>query len=130
MAYLLDTDYLVILQQRTRPAFDHLTARLAQANPDEVFASIISFHEKMQGWLAFLTRSRSSSQIVMAYMLLGYGNENLSNRTMLGSREGSYGFQTAVFSAKYLLTCGGFFRLAYQMRNRPSGIRITDWLVT
>ena len=67
MAFLLDTDHLVILQQRSRPAFDNLTARLAKANPDDIFASIISFHEQMQGWLTFLNRSRSPSQIVMAY---------------------------------------------------------------
>lgn len=67
MPLLLDTDHLVILQQRYRPAFDSLTFRLAQVNPDDVFASIISFHEQMQGWLAFLNRSRSPSQTVMAY---------------------------------------------------------------
>jgi tRNA(fMet)-specific endonuclease VapC len=67
MAFILDTDHLVVLQQRSRPAYDKLTARLAQADADEIFASIISFHEQMQGWLAFLHRSRSPSQIVMAY---------------------------------------------------------------
>jgi tRNA(fMet)-specific endonuclease VapC len=67
MAFILDTDHLVILQQRNQPAFKNLTARLGQTNPDDIFASIISFHEQMQGWLAFLNRSRSPSQIVMAY---------------------------------------------------------------
>jgi hypothetical protein len=38
-------------------------------------------------------------------------------------------FQVAVLMAKYLLTKGGFFRLAYQMRKLPSLLRMTDWLV-
>ena len=67
MAFVLDTDHLVILQQRNQPAFKNLTARLGQTNPDDIFATIISFHEQMQGWLAFLNRSRSPSRIVMAY---------------------------------------------------------------
>jgi tRNA(fMet)-specific endonuclease VapC len=29
--------------------------------------STISFHEQMQGWLAFLNRARSASEIVLAY---------------------------------------------------------------
>lgn len=28
---------------------------------------MISFHEQMEGWLAFLNRARSASQIVLAY---------------------------------------------------------------
>lgn len=67
MAFILDTDHLVILQQRVQPAFSRLTARLAKTNPADVSVTIISFHEQMQGWLAFLNRARSPSQIVMAY---------------------------------------------------------------
>jgi tRNA(fMet)-specific endonuclease VapC len=67
MAFILDTDHLVILQQRVQPAFSSLTARLARTSPADVSVTIISFHEQMQGWLAFLNRGRSPSQIVMAY---------------------------------------------------------------
>ncbi len=33
MTYLLDTDHLVILQRRTQPAFEKLTARLDREGP-------------------------------------------------------------------------------------------------
>ena len=56
MAYLLDTEHLVVLQRRTQPAFGKLTDRLSRKDPNEIFASVISFHEQMQGWLAFLNR--------------------------------------------------------------------------
>jgi len=67
MAYLLDTEHLVVLQRRTQPAFGNLTRRLRGEDPRGVFASVISFHEQMQGWLAFLNRAKSPSQIVLAY---------------------------------------------------------------
>ena len=67
MAYLLDTEHLVVLQRRTQPAFGKLTERLRREGPGEVFASVVSFHEQMQGRLAFLNRARSASQIVLAY---------------------------------------------------------------
>ena len=38
--------------------------------------------------------------------------------------------QVAVPMAKYLCVKGGFVRLAYQMRQEPSGERIRLWLVT
>ena len=40
------------------------------------------------------------------------------------------GDQMAVLIAKYLLTNGGFLRLAYHRRNVPSGSCIIEWLVT
>ncbi len=67
MAYLLDTEHLVVLQRRTQPAFGNLTERLRRKDPSEIFASVVSLHEQMQGWLAFLNRARSASQIVLAY---------------------------------------------------------------
>ena len=67
MPYLLDTDHLVVLHRRSQPAFDRLMARLQQCDPAEIFVSVISFHEQMQGWLAFLNRARSADKIVVAY---------------------------------------------------------------
>jgi tRNA(fMet)-specific endonuclease VapC len=67
MLYVLDTEHLVILQRRSQPAYRNLVARLSEVDPAEVFASVVSFHEQMQGWLAYLNRARAASQIVLAY---------------------------------------------------------------
>ncbi|NLY00939.1 MAG: type II toxin-antitoxin system VapC family toxin [Rhodopirellula sp.] len=67
MAYVMDTDHLVILQRRTQPAFRNLLSRLRGKTSTDIFVSIISFHEEMQGWLALLNRARSAQQIVLAY---------------------------------------------------------------
>ncbi len=70
MLYVLDTDHLVILERRTKPAYTNLTQRLRQGDSSDVCVSIVSFHEQMQGWLALLNRASSSAQIVLAYRKL------------------------------------------------------------
>jgi tRNA(fMet)-specific endonuclease VapC len=70
MLYVLDTDHLVILERRSKPAYARLIERLQEQLPAEVSVSIISFHEQMQGWLALLNRAGSSAQIVLAYRKL------------------------------------------------------------
>jgi tRNA(fMet)-specific endonuclease VapC len=66
---LLDTDHLSVLQWEEQPACDRLLARLDQL-PDDIATSIISFHEQVQGWLAFLNRARKPDQVVLAYARL------------------------------------------------------------
>lgn len=70
MLYVLDTDHLVILQRQTETAYSNLTGRLRQEDPRDIWVSIVSFHELMQGWLALLNRGRSPAQIVLAYRKL------------------------------------------------------------
>lgn len=67
MPYVLYTDHLVILEQQSKPAFSHLIERLQATDPNELFVTIVSFHEQMQGWLSFLNKARSPAQKVMAY---------------------------------------------------------------
>jgi hypothetical protein len=67
MPYLLDTDHLVVLHRRTQSAFDRLTTHLRQHDPSEIFVSAISFHEQMQGWLAFLNRANSARILAGAF---------------------------------------------------------------
>ena len=67
MPVLLDTDHLSVLQWQEQPACDRLLNRLDQLPADDIATSIISFHEQVQGWLAYLKRSRKPEQIVDAY---------------------------------------------------------------
>ncbi len=70
MPVLLDTDHLSVLQGEEQPACDRLRARLRQLPPDDVATTIVSFHEQVQGWLAYLNRARKPEQVVMAYTKL------------------------------------------------------------
>jgi tRNA(fMet)-specific endonuclease VapC len=67
---LLDTDHLSVLQWQEQPACDCLLARLDQIPADDIATSIVTFHEQIQGWQAYLSRARKPSQVVLAYAKL------------------------------------------------------------
>jgi hypothetical protein len=43
--FVLDTDHLTIVQQRTLPAYEYLLQRVSRHTPSAFFVSLISFHE-------------------------------------------------------------------------------------
>ena len=67
MPVILDTDHLSILQWQEQPACDRLLSRPDQLRPDDVATTIVSFHEQVQGWQAYLSRARKGGQVVLAY---------------------------------------------------------------
>ena len=70
MPVLLDTDHLSLLQWEEQPACDRLLARLARLAADDIATTIVSFHEQVQGWLAYLNRARKPEQVVRSYAKL------------------------------------------------------------
>ena len=70
MPVLLDTDHLSVLQWHEQPACDRLLARLDRLAPDDIATSVVSFHEQVQGWQAYLNRAKKPEQIVLAYAKL------------------------------------------------------------
>ncbi|MEH2058686.1 MAG: hypothetical protein V7K97_21535 [Nostoc sp.] len=50
--YVFDTDHLSILERRGAGA-QGLLMQLANVNPNEVAATIISYEEQMRGWLSY-----------------------------------------------------------------------------
>jgi tRNA(fMet)-specific endonuclease VapC len=67
---LLDTDHLSVLQWQEQPACARLLARLDRLPPDDIATSIVSFHEQVQGWQAYISRAKKPEQIVLAYAKL------------------------------------------------------------
>lgn len=65
--FLLDTDHLVILQQETQPEVHVLGQRMAEYPPTDFYVSIVTFHEQVAGWAAYLNRARTLDGIVRAY---------------------------------------------------------------
>jgi tRNA(fMet)-specific endonuclease VapC len=65
--FLLDTDHLVILQRRTPPEYSRLKARMRRHDPQHFFVSIVSFHEEVNGWNAYLNRAKNIDGIIHAY---------------------------------------------------------------
>jgi len=67
--FLLDTDHLGILQDRVQPECQRLLDRIAQHPPTEFYVSIVSFHEQVVGWNAYLNRARTITGVVSAYQM-------------------------------------------------------------
>ena len=70
--FLLDTDHLGIMQRQTEPEFSRLRSRMGQHPPSLFFVSIVSFHEQVTGWNAYLNRSRGTAGVVRTRSLYGW----------------------------------------------------------
>jgi tRNA(fMet)-specific endonuclease VapC len=67
--YILDTDHLSVLDRGGAEA-QRLLIRLANVEPDEVIATIISYEEQTRGWLSYLAKARNLDGQVEAYQQL------------------------------------------------------------
>lgn len=65
--YILDTDHLGILQRATGAAFKALSVRLAQHSQMDFFVAIVSFHEEILGWNAYIARAKDQAEIIRGY---------------------------------------------------------------
>ena len=68
--YLLDTDHVVVLQTEAAGDFQRLVARMSGYPPSEFFVSIITFHEEMLGWNAYIARAKDQAGVVRGYAKL------------------------------------------------------------
>jgi tRNA(fMet)-specific endonuclease VapC len=64
---LLDTDLTSFLQQQTEPGYSILQEKLSDYPSEELCTSILSFHEQVKGWMAYINRARSGNRVVLAY---------------------------------------------------------------
>ena len=65
--FVLDTDHVGILQRQAAPQFGNLMRRISQYPEASFFVTIVSFHEQVLGWNAYLARAKDSSGIVRGY---------------------------------------------------------------
>jgi tRNA(fMet)-specific endonuclease VapC len=65
--YLLDTDHFGILQRTSEPELTRVSARIQRCQPGDVFVSIISFHEQVSGWNAYVSRAKTSKEVIRGY---------------------------------------------------------------
>ncbi len=68
--FLLDTDHVVIVQQQSAPEYDRLLRRVRRRDPDDLFVSVVSFHEQVMGWNANISRAKDSAGVVRGYSRL------------------------------------------------------------
>lgn len=81
--FVLDTDHVVIAQQQSAVEYDHLIRRIRQHDPSDIFVSIISFHEQVMGWNAYISRARDTAAVVRGYTRLERVLANFSQAQVL-----------------------------------------------
>jgi len=81
--FVLDTDHLTIAQQRATPAYEYLLQRVTRHTPSAFFVSIISFHEQVMGWNAYLSQAPNTAAVVRGYERLGRVLENFTTAQVL-----------------------------------------------
>jgi tRNA(fMet)-specific endonuclease VapC len=67
--FLLDTDHLGIIQRRSTPEHANLTHRMRQHSLEDFFVSIVSFHEQLTGWNAYIRRADGVEGLVRGYAM-------------------------------------------------------------
>jgi tRNA(fMet)-specific endonuclease VapC len=81
--YLLDTDHLSIIQQRTSPEYGAVMAHLALHPRTDVAVCVINFHEQVLGCHTYLTRARTTADLVRGYGMLARVISDYGSATVL-----------------------------------------------
>jgi tRNA(fMet)-specific endonuclease VapC len=67
--FLLDTDHIGIIQRQTIPEFGRLAERMQQHSLTDFHVAIVSFHEQVAGWNAYINRAKTPENVVLAYRM-------------------------------------------------------------
>jgi tRNA(fMet)-specific endonuclease VapC len=67
--FVLDTDHLGIIQDRTEPEFSVLTGRMRQHRLEDFYVTIVSFQEQVAGWNLYIQRARDVRGLVRGYSM-------------------------------------------------------------
>lgn len=70
MPFILDTDLLTIQERKSQPAYDRLQARVQAIPASEIWVTVISLQERMQGWLAYVNNARTPEDLLYGYRRL------------------------------------------------------------
>ena len=65
--FILDSDHLSLLQQTSTDEYRSLAIRISAYSAEQFFVTIISFHEQVNGWTAYIARARDSALLVRGY---------------------------------------------------------------
>ena len=66
--FVLDTDHIGIIQWQNEPAYSRLSARIEQHSATDFYFPIVSFHEQVMGWNAYISKARTTEAVVRSYL--------------------------------------------------------------
>jgi tRNA(fMet)-specific endonuclease VapC len=81
--YVLDTDHISLIQRKQNPEFQAIQANFARHVSDEIFFSIVSFHEQVLGAHNYLARARTGPDLIHGYELLDEALQTYQVRSVL-----------------------------------------------
>ena len=67
MVFLFDTNHISVWQRGEGAQYERLCSHLEKHHGDQIYVSIVSFHELVNGWNAFSTKKRNSDSLVRTY---------------------------------------------------------------
>jgi tRNA(fMet)-specific endonuclease VapC len=70
MIYLFDTDHFSILQRKSGPEYQRLSAWMGPYAAGDFACCVVSFHEQVVGAHAFLNRAKNTAGLIRGYDLL------------------------------------------------------------
>jgi tRNA(fMet)-specific endonuclease VapC len=65
--FLFDTNHISAWQRGEGAQYERLCSHLEKHHGDQIYVSIVSFHELVNGWNAFSTKKRNSDSLVRTY---------------------------------------------------------------
>jgi len=65
--FIFDTDHLGFLQLRQSAECRQIKQRMSKYRSQDFFVSIVSFHEQINGWTAFVARRKDTPGLVRGY---------------------------------------------------------------
>ena len=92
MLYLLDTDYISLLQRGHPTA----SAKYRTMKDEAVFVSVISYEEQLRGRLAVVSQSKTSESLLNAYYRLREMQEYFCRFRLLGFTDAEYAIFTVL----------------------------------
>ena len=83
MKFLLDTDHIHFYQTGTGPEYAALAASMSRHAAGDFAFSLVSFHEQALGWHAYISRARTTRDVVRGYDLFGQAFQSYTTVAVL-----------------------------------------------
>ena len=65
--FIFDTDHLALIQKRTEPEYSRIRLRASVRATTEFFVTIVSFHEEILGWNAYIANAKKIQGVIKGY---------------------------------------------------------------
>ncbi len=65
--FIFDTDHVGIIQWQSEPEYSRLMQRVSRHAPADFFVTIVSFHEEILGWNAYIAKAKKIEGVIKGY---------------------------------------------------------------